>query len=373
MNPDRYNILWLIKGLGLGGAEKLLTSALPYLDRSRFVYRAGYFLPWKDALVSDMAAAGLPVDCFHVTTMADLTVVPRLARFCRAQRIDLIHAHLPHPGVVARLAGRLCGVPVVYTEHNVWERLHPAMRLLNRLTIGMNARTIAVSADVAASMRGVAAPRLQTIDNGIDCARLAESADEAATIRQELAIPADHLVIGKVANFGVKKNHENLLRAFALFLKVQPAATLVLVGQPFDRLPLLQQLAGQLGIAGAIRFAGARDDVPRFLRAFDLFVMASDYEGLPIALLEAMALNVPVVATAVGGIPGVIRDGVDGCLVPAKNPQQLAAKMLQMAADRPQAAVMAERAGRRVREGYDISRMVQQVESLYLEVLGVDQ
>ncbi|MDT8441712.1 MAG: glycosyltransferase [Desulfuromonadales bacterium] len=369
MNRDRYNILWLIKGLGLGGAEKLLTQALPYLDRSRFAYRAGYFLPWKDALVPELTAAGLPVDCLHVTTVADLGAVPRLVRFCRDRHIDLIHAHLPHPGLVARLAGRIGGVPVVYTEHNVWERLHPAMRLLNRLTFGLNARTIAVSADVAASMGGVDRQRLRVIDNGIDCARLAATADDSAAVRRELAIPADHLVIGKVANLGAKKNHENLLHAFALFLKERPATTLVLVGQPFDRLPCLQQLAERLGIAGSVRFTGGRNDVPRIVRAFDLFVMSSDHEGLPIAMLEAMALKKPTVATTVGGIPGVVRDGLDGFLVPAQNPQALAEKMLRVANDGELALAMGESASQRVRERYDISRMVRQVEAVYCDVL----
>jgi glycosyltransferase involved in cell wall biosynthesis len=372
LNHDhgKPNILWLIKGFGLGGAEMLLPIALPYLDRESFDYRAGYFLPWKNALVPQLEAGGVPVTCFGITRHIDPRAVTRLVRHLRRHRIDLIHAHLPFTGVVARLAGKITGAKVVYTEHNLWGRLNPAMRLANRLTFGLNDHAIAVSQDVAKSMRGIDRSKLTVIDNGIDCARLAATPDQSAAVRAEFNIPTGDFLVGKVANLTPKKNHENLIEAFALLCRRHPAATLLLIGQTVDREPLLRRLANERGVGDKVLFAGARTDIPRLLRALDVFVMSSDFEGLPIALLEALSLARPVVATAVGGIPGVVRDGVDGSLVPPRDPQALAARLGELASSTDLRASMGASGQERVRSGYDISRMVTRVETIYRQVLA---
>ena len=193
-------VLILIKGLGLGGAETLLTSAAPHLDHQRFRYHVGYFLPWKDALVEPLAAAGLPVCCFGIRWMADLRAVLRVRNYVRAQGIELIHAHLPWPSVIARAVARCCDVKVVYTEHGCWERLHPLTRIVNRLTMGWNDLAIAVSQDVAQSISGIENGRLRTIANGVDCARLQPSDESRVAVKHEFGIPLNHLVVGKVAN-----------------------------------------------------------------------------------------------------------------------------------------------------------------------------
>lgn len=373
MTQKKSNILWLIKGLGLGGAEKLLTSATPYLDMTTFNYQVGYFLPWKDTLVPELEETGLGVHCFNVKSVADISAISKLVRYIRAHNIDLIHAHLPHTGIIARLTGRITNVPVVYTEHNVWGRLHPAMRWLNRVTFGLNTQAIAVSRDVAGSMRGVESGAVRVIDNGIDCSGLARIQDENEGVRREFNVPGDHFLIGNVANLSAKKNHENLLQAVAIFFKSQPQASLLLVGQSFDRMPALKRLVVDLGISEHVHFTGGREDVPRIVRALDLFVMSSDYEGLPIAMLEAMALKKPIVSTAVGGIPGVVRDGVDGFLVPAKNAQALAEKMLLVASNPGLRLAMGDNACQRAKENYDISSMVKKVETVYREVLENSQ
>ena len=367
---SKIKVFSVIKGLGLGGAEKLLALAAPHLDRDTFEYSVGYFLPWKNTLVPDLETAGLDVTCFQVHRHGDPRIVTRLADYIRYHNIDLIHAHLPYPGVVARLAGRLTGAKVVYTEHNMWDRLNPVMRKVNQCTYGLNDYSITVSKDVENSLCGVDMRRVTTIDNGVDCTRLQEIPDTTSEVRAELGIPFDHFVVGKVANLTPKKNHENLLRAFALLHHEIPASTLVLVGQPAGRLEELQTLARDLGIGGQVIFTGARNDVPRLVKAFDLFVMSSDFEGLPIAMLEAMALAKPIVATAVGGIPGVVRDGIEGYTVAARQPALLAEKMLRLARDKDLRYTLGLQALARVRDEYDIAVMVKKVERIYREVLA---
>jgi glycosyltransferase involved in cell wall biosynthesis len=146
-----------------------------------------------------------------------------------------------------------------------------------------------------------------------------------------------------------------------------------LVGQYGDRLEILKYLAQELQITDHVIFTGPREDVPRLVKALDLFTMSSDFEGLPISMLEAMALAKPIVATAVGGIPGVVREGIDGCLVPPRNPEALAEQFLALYSNPAKRIVMGQNAKQRVAEQYDIARMVKRVEALYLDVLGESQ
>ncbi len=366
----RPRVLWLIKGLGLGGAEKLLSMAVPHLDRSRFDYEAGFFLPWKDALVDDLQMQGVPVTCFDIRNCSSFVGFGRLLAHIKQRRIDVIHMHLPVSGVVGRLAGKLMRVPgLIYTEHNVWGRLNPITRLMNRVTFGLNDFSIAVSDDVRLSMTVGARERLTTIANGIACEKMSSVAGDAVAMRRDLGVPEGHLIIGKVANLTPKKNHEMLLKAFALFSRRFPRSTLVLVGQLAGREQHLRNLAAELDIAKRVIFTGPRTDVLRVVQTFDVFALSSTFEGLPIALLEAMSLEKPTVCTAVGGVPGVIRDGREGFLVPAGRVDVMADRFAQLAATPSLRRELGSAARERVRKEFDIATMVRRVEEVYMQVL----
>jgi glycosyltransferase involved in cell wall biosynthesis len=367
---ERLRVLWLIKGLGLGGAEKLLTMAVPHLNRDRFDYQVGYFLPWKDALHAELAGAGLPVTCFNIRTPWSPLGLRRLVRYIRNERIDVVHMHLPIPGVYGRLAGRIAGVQaLVYTEHNLWPRLHPLSRLLNRITFGMNDYAIAVSDDVRDSMK-VKSPQPVTIENGIDYGAIAAMPKLPCEVRSELGISQDDFVVAKVANLTPKKNHELLLEAFSQLATRIGHARLILIGQYAGRKDELYAHAQRLGIADRVLFTGPRSDVIRIVQACDVFAMSSTFEGLPIALLEAMALGKPSVCTDVGGIPAVIRDGNEGFLVPSGQAGQLADRLLALAQDPRLCTKMGEAARQRVQAKFDISVMVRRVEEVYCNVLN---
>lgn len=365
-SEERTKVLWLIKGLGLGGAERLLVNALPYLDRQAFEYQVGYFLPWKDALVPTFRQQGIPVTCFGAGRPGGLWSLGRVCRYLRQQRIGVLHAHLPWASIVGRIAARRCGVPrVLYTEHGCWNRLNPVTRLVNRLTLAWNDLTIAVSDEVRASMRGVDATRVRTITNGIDCAGLATTPDERAVVRAELGVPGDDFLVVCVANLTAVKNHELLVRAFARLLPQRPAATLVLVGQLREMTEAVRRTVAELQLQDRVLITGPRTDVPRIVRAADAFAMSSHSEGLPISLLEAMALGKPVVCTRVGGIPGAVTDGVEGFLVPPGDAAAMAQRLGQLGADAGLRARMGLAGQDTVRTRYDISVMVREVETLY--------
>lgn len=368
-DEKKINVLLLIKGLGLGGAEMLLEMAAPHLDRDRFNYQIGYFLPWKDALVERLERSGLPVHCFDVTSSFSIAGVHRLTRFCVDHEISVLHAHLPMPGVMGRIAGRRAKVPViVYSEHNLWPRLNPVSRMLNRLTFSMNDRAIAVSQDVADSISPRFVDRVEVINNGIDVDAVLSRAGDRHATRQRLGMDDDCILIGKVANLTPKKNHELLIDAFAQLHHRVPNSRLLLVGQYANRDTILRQRTRDLGIEHAVIFNGPSTDIPSLLHAVDLFAMSSNFEGLPIALLEAMSMGKPTVCTSVGGIPQVVRDGTEGFLVPAGDTRALANRLEQLANDIDLRNRMSQASQTRIREKFDIRSMVSNVEKVYSDV-----
>jgi glycosyltransferase involved in cell wall biosynthesis len=225
---------------------------------------------------------------------------------------------------------------------------------------------VAVSAAVAASVR---APRPvpEVVLHGLDApaalADLPTPADREAG-RRALGIPPDGPVIGTVGNFTAKKDQTTLVRALALV----PGARLVLVGTG-PREPELRALVAERGLDDRVVFAGSRDDVAALLPAFDVFALSSRFEGLPIALLEAMAAGRACVATAVGGVPEVVTDGVDGVLVPPGDAGAFAATLVALLADPDRRAALGEKAAARSRD-FRLEVAVGQLAAIYDRVTG---
>jgi glycosyltransferase involved in cell wall biosynthesis len=240
---------------------------------------------------------------------------------------------------------------------------------VNRKTLGLNDLTIAVSDEVRQSMNGVADDRVATITNGIDCAALQAVAEERQEVRSEFDIDDDDFLIVNVANLIPVKNHDMLVRAFSIFLKRQPNASLLLVGQLRETTESVRQLVAQLGLNGKVCIAGPRTDVPRIVKAADVFAMSSHSEGLPVSLLEAMVLGKPVVCTNVGGIAGVVTDGVEGFLVPAGNAALMADRFTDLYDDTGLRQRMGQSGREKVEAEYDISVMVREVEGEYRRIL----
>lgn len=360
----------LIKGLGRGGAESLLPQLVRHAGTG-FSYRAGYFLPHKDALAGELAAAGAPVHCFGGRSAAGLLVrVPRVAAWLRAERIDVLHCHLPLAGVAGRLAARLARVPVVYTEHNVLARYHPLTRRAHSVTWRLQAAVVAVSGEVAASVRrtmGEAVP-VRVVRNGIEVERMTASAEEVAAARVELGAPGGEPLVGTIAVLREQKRLDLWLAAARTIAEGLPAARFAIVGDGPLRGPLEAE-AARLGIASRVTFTGLRQDVRPYHHAFDLFLGSSQFEGLPLALLEAMAAGRPVVATRVGGVPEAVEDGVEGLLVPPGDPAALAAAALSLLRDPQRARALAAAARRRVAADFSVARMARELELVYAEVL----
>jgi L-malate glycosyltransferase len=350
----------------------MLSEGLRFADRERFTYAYGYFLPWKDAMAADLEAQGAEVTCFPARNAASILLAAgRVAMHLRNWRADLLHCHLPVAGVVGRIAGQLARVPVVYTEHNTMERYHPVSRWLNRTTWPLQKRVIAVSGEVAASLatRVSAHVPVDVVMNGIDVDRFRRTLTDSNAVRRQLRIPLEVPVVGTVAVFGPKKRLDDWLLTAKLLSERRPTTHFLLVGDGLQRRDLMA-LASTLGLEGRVHFPGLQDDVRPYLAAMDVYLMSSMFEGLPIALLEAMSMQCAVVATAVGGIPEVIRHGETGFLVEAGQPAS-AARVVDRLLASPEVLQRVAEAGRRtVQERFSIRRVARELENIYLAALG---
>lgn len=328
-------VLLVVKGLGPGGAERLLVAAANAHSVTALHLDCTYVLPYKDHLVSQMEAAGVSCTCLSVQPR-DVRWPWRLRRMLRDGAFDIVHGHSPLPMSVTRLLVRTlpkANRPLTMsTEHNAWGTLRLPTRWLNRLTIRTDAAVFTVSNEVRASMHGSAARRAVTLTHGIDVVAVAAAAPDRAAVRTELGLAADSVVVGTVANFRAQKDYPNLLRAARELIDRGVAVQFVAVGQG----PLeadIRALANDLRLDDCVLFTGFRADAVRVLAACDVFTLASQWEGLPVALMEACGLGLAVVATAVGGVAEVLRDGVDALLVPAEDHIALADALQRVIAD----------------------------------------
>jgi glycosyltransferase involved in cell wall biosynthesis len=211
-------VLWLAKGLGLGGAERLLTLTAARIDPTRFQVEVAYVLPWKDAFVAELEEAGVRTHCLGDDGGVRARWVARLRRLLRERRYDVVHTHSPVPAAAARLLTRR-PTPVIHTEHNVWDRYRRPTYVANALTYGRNDAVIAVSDGVAESIRKPWwAPRryppVETLLHGVEPDSAPRGPEARAAARRELGIAEDTPVIGNVANLTPKKDHAGLIEAF---------------------------------------------------------------------------------------------------------------------------------------------------------------
>ena len=362
-------VLVLVKGLGVGGAERLIADGAKHWDRSRYDYHVAYILPWKDHLVGDLTALGVSVSCLGSQRGVGPGTPWRLWRLVRSLGVNLIHAHLPSAGIISRLMPR---VPVVYTEHNLADSYRTATRIANRMTYGLNQAVIAVSEAVAGSIRDFPGPQTQIVPNGVE---VHQSPGAAAAAREWLNLsPTDPLVV-HVGNIRPHKGHKTLLAAADHIIGQRPDATIVSIGGEKHRgdLDRLRSQAAALGLSDRLRFLGTRDDALSFVAAANIFVNPSDVEGLPVAILEAQALARPVVATRVGGVPSVVLNDVTGKLVEAGDAAELAKQVLMLLESPSEARELGSRAQALVDEHHSLEKMIRRYEQIYDSVLRSDQ
>ena len=363
---SRIRVLWLTKGLGPGGAERLLVSFAARADRALFDLRAAYLLPHKDHLVQALDDLDVPSTCLYGGRIGDPRWLGRLRHLVREDGIDVVHIHSPLVASQARLALR--ALPrrnrpdLIGTEHNVWSSHHPATRWANRLTLPLEDVTIAVSEQVRESMPPRLARRTEVIIHGVDVAAIGARRSERSDARAELGIRPDEVVVVTVANLRSNKDYPTLLRAARRLIDQGLPVIFLSVGQG----PLASEIEEEhkhLELGDRFRLLGYRDDPVRVLEAADVFCLASRYEGLPISMLEALAVGLPVVATRVGGVPSVVTEGREGLLVEPGDPAALANAISRMVPKEARAAYAAAAVARS--RDFHIDEAIERQQDLY--------
>ncbi|WP_339707768.1 glycosyltransferase [Algoriphagus aquimarinus] len=438
--PNRIKILHLIKSLGRGGAEKLIPETALVHDQTRFEFHCLYFYHQRNNIVDELEAAGIQVHLIPSGNLGLFFQVNKVRSFAKQLGIDIIHAHLPWAGIMARSVGNKLKIPIVYTEHNTWERYNTISYWGNRMTFKKQDIAIAVSNEVALSMQlnSMIDPyqrggrmKIKVIQNGVNTdvfrrlpsLRLSavagggQKADEAissvhSTIdklnitldeRSEaissldsslrlsatadkclksdagspnfkfqilnLQIPPNAHVIGIVAVFRDQKRLWIWIDLALKILQKSPETHFVLVGDGEWRSRLERQIE-ESGKSAHFHLVGVQKQVIPYLSIMDIYLSTSEFEGLPIAMLEAMSCEVPVVATRAGGIGEVIQHGVQGFLSEIDEYGELVDYCVQLINDQDLHQSMSLAARERVVSQFSMKRMVEELEGVYESVIA---
>jgi glycosyltransferase involved in cell wall biosynthesis len=375
----RLRVLAVIASSDFGGAERAFASVLKGLDPDRFQVFVACHGQGPMADEYRRHAAGLWA--LPLTSIFDARSVVALAGLMRRLACEIVHSYLWTADVLAGLASALARVPIrlatvggeyfrAVDDRGIRRARKALLSRGHRVAYWPFDRVIAVSRRTAEDLTSRAGIRVDprkviTILNGFDLDRVGPTSGVA---RADLELAHAAPVLVTVANFVPMKGHRRLLEAMPGILARFPDATLVLAGSG-PGLAAAREHVAAAGLVPRVRILGPRADGVDLLALSDVVVLPSvAAEGLPIVILEALALGKPVVATRVGGIPEVIQDGETGLLVPAGDPQALADAVSSLLADPARAAVMAARGREAVRARFSANGMVRQVERLYLEL-----
>jgi glycosyltransferase involved in cell wall biosynthesis len=363
---------FVVHVMQVAGAEVLVAEAIRRL-RGR-IEATVFCLDAPGTLGEQLRCEGVEVVCLGRRPGRDWRVAWRLARESRARHVEVLHAHQYTPffySALARVAS-MGGPRLVLTEHgrHYPDLVRPLRRAVNRLVLDRLADAVnaccVFSADGLARVDGFSARRIEVIENGIDLTRYSRTSNRAA-LRRGLGLETGRRYVITIARFHPVKDHATLLRAFAEVAAARPDVDLLLAGDGPLRADL-ERLAVESCISGRVRFLGVRSDVPALLQASDLFALTSVSEAASLTLLEAMASGLAVVVTNVGGNPEIVREGVEGLLVPRGDSSATATALLRLLDDPALAAAMGAAGRARVEDRYRLQRTIESYYALYQRV-----
>ena len=364
--------LLLCQNLNVGGAEELVLGASAHLGAVGVDAGVGA-VSRRGPVAEEIARAGLPV---HLAPgqpgPRDPAAFVRLVRLLRREAPDVVHTYLLNANLYGRLAAIAAGVPLVLAaEQNVYRdksRRHAAME---RLLAARTFRVVACCRAVGEFYRrqvGLDPRKIAVVYNAVRFGPLPTTANRAPALAR-LGLDPDALVLGTLGRLAEQKGHHVLLRALARLAPMFPRLALMIAGEGPLRAELEAE-AEQLGARDRVHFVGVRRDRETLYAAIDVFVLPSLWEGLSLALIEAMGAGRPIVATDVGGNPEVVEDGRTGLIVPPNEPASLADALASLLADADRRVALGSRASGVARTRFSIERHVGEVAALYHQGLA---
>jgi glycosyltransferase involved in cell wall biosynthesis len=365
-------VLYTVNRMDVGGSQTHLIQVLRLLDRARFEPIL-CCLTGKGALLDTARETGTRVVSGGLGGLKSpraLAAFARLRAFMRDERIDVVHNYLLRANVIGTLAARAARVPLVLASKRGCHERHGlemvGARLSNRLADCVTANSNAVR-EFVHGHEGCPLGKMVVIPSGIDTERFAPLAP--ADHKGRLGLPADAVVVGSLTRMRVRKGVEEFLRAMGQICRERPAVHVVIAGE-VELDDEVRALVAAAGLGDRLHLLGRRSDVPEVVSAFDVFVLSSHGEGMSNAILEAMAMEKPVVATGVGGTVEVVDAGVTGYLVPARDAEALAAGIATVLDDPQRGRAMGARGRQVVIDRFSARAMVRQMETLYTQLLA---
>ena len=347
----------------------MILTLLTALDRELFHVSLAALEKKKassTAIVSAATAAGIEAVTLPCRGWLDWDAIRALRSLIERENIDILHCHEPKSRLYGAVVSKMTGIPIVATHH-LWTGQNLRTKLVESIDAAVLHgcdKVVGVSNSVAESMRRVlvSSQRIEVIPNGIDLSGFRDDL-KGEEVRRSLGIPRDVPVIGAVGRLDMQKGHDRLIEAAGKIIDAGQDAYYVILGEGVER-PRLEALVRDHGLSSRVLLPGYRSDVRSCLAMMDIFVMPSRREGTPMALLEAMAMKKPVVATAVGGVPDVLTDGIDGIVLP-ENGVGLSDALLKLLRDPAFALQIARTGRRRVENEFSSVRMARRYEELY--------
>lgn len=360
-------VLHIIGGGEFGGAEKHILNLAVGLDPSEINLKLCCL--HREPFYQIARQAGVQAWALPMQGKFDVGIIKRLTKLIVEQQVDIVHTHGVRANLMGRLAARMVHRPVMTTVHSLLSMDYPQpltrfiYTLIERSTAPLTQRFITVSESLKTALaeQGVAPEKISVVYNGIDFTRY----DMLKGVRDEAAVPT----VGVIGRLHPVKGQQYFLEAAAKVLADRPDATFVLAGAGADR-ERLENLAAKLGITDQVQFLGFVEDVPTLLTKLDLVVIPSLAEGFGLIAAEALAMEVPVVATQVGGLPEVVLDHVTGLLVNPADSAALAKGILWMLNHPHEAKDMAQKGREFVQQNFSALAMAERTKRLYLEVAG---
>lgn len=370
---NQLRVLHILPNFGPGGAERMAVNLMrASTTRGKInVASISLYKPIGTDLEDLLAGANIPVWYLEKRPGPDLTMFRKIGNVLKQYRPDIVHTHLS----VLRyclLPCKLLGVKgIVHTVHSIAQKEVDLFgKQIHRLAFASGVLPVAIADEVGASISKVYKRNtFATVPNGIPVQVYESPTTSRKEWRKQAGFSPDDLLLVSVATLSRVKNHSLLLRAFKAVLAEIPSSRLLLVGEGAQR-STLEAEAKSLGTSNQVQFMGLRRDVPDILSAADIFVMASDWEGNPLSVMEAMAAGKPVVSTAVGGIPELVQHEHSGLLVQRGDSTQLASSLIRLGLDHNMRHLMGERARQEARQRFDVSLMAESYEEIYTALMA---
>ena len=369
-STEKINLALILNNFDVGGLEKVVLDLANNLNQDIFRIHV-ICIDGEGKLFQKLSTKKIRTLVLKKKPGIDISIIRKLMMYFRENRITLIHAHNIAPLVYGGIAAKLLhpNIPVIYSEHNQVYRLTKWGRAKFKFYLRYSDHIVTVSKRLREFYRtdlGISRD-INVLYNGInpEIYKFTKSSD----LRAQIGVADDDFVVGTAVVLSKQKGIPYLLEAAKSLANEHPDIKIVIAGDGPDHLKL-EELCRTSGVSGTVRFLGYRDDIPKLLSSFDVYILPSLWEGLPLALIESLAVGIPAIATDVGGNSEIIEHGINGLIVPANSAKALADAITQMYNQRESLSHFRELNIAKFNSTFSLASMISSHERFYLGAVG---